>query len=142
MPQKNGKKSDTRTQCDSKIHKSFKQCQIFESFKSNQIDVLFKKIQDMRQRFYDTNHEIQTLHDTLKNKKNFIKTLKTEKNAAMTKLKKKIEILEQKIQKFKSDFLNFMSEGDDFSIETATATTIKKKTSIYLFCWMRGIFDL
>ena len=37
-----------------------------DSSKSNQIGVLFKETQDMRQRLYDTNHEIQTLHDTRK----------------------------------------------------------------------------
>ena len=100
--------------------------------KLNQIDVLFREIQDMRQKFYDINHEIQILHDTLKSKENCIKTLKAEKNATMTKLKKRIRIFEQKIQELKSDFLNFMSKRDDFSIEITTATTIKnsKRASI------------
>ena len=95
--------------------------------KSNQIDVIFKETQNMRQNFYDVNHEIQTLHDTLENKKNCIKTLKTKKNAAMMKLKERIRVLEQKIQNLKSDFLNFMSKDDDFNIETATTTTIEKR---------------
>ena len=98
-----------------------------ENFKSNQIDVLFKKIQNMRQKLYDINHEIQTLHETLESKKDCIKTLKTKKNATMMKLKKKIRIFEKKIQNFKSNFFNFMSEREDFSIEIATTTTIEER---------------
>ena len=98
-----------------------------EFSKSNQVGVLFRETQDMRQRLYDTNHEIQTLHDTLESKENCIKTLEAEKNAEVAELEERIKVLEQKIQDLKSDFLNFMSEGDDVSIETATATTIGKR---------------
>ena len=98
-----------------------------ETSKSNQVGVLFRETQDMRQRLYDTSHEIQTLHDTLESKENCIKTLKAEKDVAVAELEERIKVLEQKIQDLKSDFLAFMSEGDDFSIETATATTIGKR---------------
>ena len=53
--------------------------------------------------------------------------MKAEKDAVVAELEERIRVLEQKIQELKSDFLNFMSEGDDFSIETATATTIGKR---------------
>ena len=103
-----------------------------EISKSNQIGVLFRETQDMRQRLYDTNHEIQSLHDTLESKENFIRTLEAEKDAAVAELQERIRVLEQKIQEMKSDFLNFMSECDDFSLETATAMTIgeRKRASI------------
>ena len=98
-----------------------------ETCKSNQIGILFRETQDMHQKLYDTNHEIQTLHDTLEDKENCIKTLEAEKDAVMTELEERIKILEQKIQGLKSDFLNYMLEEDDFSIEIATATTIGKR---------------
>ena len=103
-----------------------------ETFKSNQIDVLFRKIQNIQQRLYDINYKIQILHDMLKSKENCIKTLKTEKNAAIAKLKKRIKILEQKIQNLKSNFLNFMSKGEDFSIEIATTTIIGKRKQAFI----------
>ena len=67
----------------------------------------------MRQQLYDSNQEIKTLRAALENKQEYIKKLEAEKTYEVAEL-------EEQIREIKSEYLNFISEGDDISIETAT----------------------
>jgi hypothetical protein len=95
------------------------------SFFSNnfQLDVLFKKNYNMRQKFYESDHQIKFLSYTMKRKKDCIIQLKKEKKRAIEKLKRDFK-------KFKSEFINFMSKNDDINIET---TMIKKRKREFIF---------
>lgn len=84
-----------------------------EPLKSNQIGLLFRETQDMRHQLHDSNQEIKTLSAALENKQEYIKKLEAEKSSEVAEL-------EEQIREIKSEYLNFMSEGDDISIETAT----------------------
>jgi hypothetical protein len=89
------------------------------NFLSNnfQLDVLFRENQNMRQKLYKSDHQINTLSYTVKRKEDCIIQLKNEKKRAIEKLKRNLK-------KFRSEFMNFMSKSDDISIET---TTIEKR---------------
>jgi translation initiation factor 1 (eIF-1/SUI1) len=71
----------------------------------------------MRQKFYESDLQINILSYTMKRKKDCIIQLKKEKKRAIEKLKRDLK-------KFKSEFMNFMPKSDDINIET---TTIKKR---------------
>jgi hypothetical protein len=55
-----------------------------------QLEVLFRKNQDMRQKLYDYAQEIESLNYTLEHKENCIKQLKNEKKRAIEKLEEGI----------------------------------------------------
>ncbi len=77
----------------------------------------------MRQKFYESDHQIKFLSYTMKRKKDCIIQLKKEKKRAIEKLKRDFK-------KFKSEFINFMSKNDDINIET---TMIKKRKREFIF---------
>ena len=90
----------------------------FDFFPNNfRLDVLFKKNQNMRQKLYESDHQINFLSYTMERKKDCIIQLKEDKKCAIEKLKRNLK-------KFKSKFMNFMSKNNDINIET---TTIKKR---------------
>jgi predicted transcriptional regulator len=90
--------------------------------KKFQLDVLFKENQNMRQKNFNNNHELNELKYILKRKKNHIDQLNAEKKRAMKKF-------EKQIKNFKSKFLNYMSKDDNISIET---TMIKRRRRAFL----------
>jgi predicted RNase H-like nuclease len=88
--------------------------------KEFQLDVLFKKNQNMRQKIFNNNPELNELKYTLKRKKNHINQLNAKKKRATKEF-------EKQIKNFKSKFLNYMSKDDNISIKT---TMIKKKRQV------------
>ena len=104
-----------------------------ESLKSNllpenfQLGVLFRENQDMRQRLYDSNDEMKTLNEALESKQDCIKVLEAEKISAVAEL-------EEKIRRLTLEFLNFMTEVDDISIETATVGKRKRASICSVGC--------
>jgi septal ring factor EnvC (AmiA/AmiB activator) len=88
--------------------------------KEFQLDVLFKENQNMRQKIFNNNHELDELKYTLKRKKNHINQLNAKKKRATKELEKQIKNLKLK-------FLNYMSKDDNINIET---TMIKKRKRI------------
>jgi iron-sulfur cluster repair protein YtfE (RIC family) len=79
--------------------------------KEFQFDVHFKENQNMGQKVFNNNHELNELRYILKRKKNYIDQLNAEKKRAMKELEKQIKNL-------KSEFLNYMSKDDNINIET------------------------
>ena len=90
-----------------------------ESSKTNllpenfQLGVLFRENQDMRARLYDSNHQMEGLKHALKSKQDRIKAVEEE-------MKSVVEELEEQNRDLRSEFMSYMAEGDDISIETAT----------------------
>ena len=91
--------------------------------KNFQFDVLFRKNQNMRAKFYDSNHQMKNLKHALKSKQDCIKIVEK-------KMKSVIKKLEEQNKDLKSEFMSYITKNDDINIET---TTTKKKIDISVF---------
>ena len=67
-----------------------------------QLGVLFRENQDMRSRLYDSNHQIESLKQVFESKQISIKAIEEEKNNRI------------------AEFMSYIAEGEEISIETAT----------------------
>ena len=67
----------------------------------------------MRRKLYENSYQIEYLKNNLESKEGYIDLLNEEKKRATQEY-------EEKIRELKSEFLNYISESEEISIETAT----------------------